>query len=130
MRLTVSRHGNSTSIYIYFREFDGTTVRTIVNLLGNLLYDDKNNWIGIEVLNTTVLEDRIQLPQMKTSYIAKNSDIFMQSEEKIIAIFDKRIKVYERQFVFCNVDYNGVGGLQGVEILVEHFTGNMDIANQ
>lgn len=91
MRLTVSMHGNSASIYIYFREFDGITVRTIVNLSGSLLYDDKNNWLGVEVLNTTVGEEIIQLPQMKTSYTAKNSNALMQSEEKIIAIFDKNI---------------------------------------
>ena len=130
MRLTVSRHGNSASIYIYFREFDGITVRTLVNLSGSLLYDDKNNWLGVEVLNTTVGEEIIQLPNMKTSYTAKNSGVLTQNEEKIIAIFDKNLKVYKRQPVFCNIDYNEPGGLQGVEILVEHFTGNMDVANQ
>jgi hypothetical protein len=130
MRLTFQKYRKSASIYIYLREFDGIIVNTLTGILGDLLYDADNHWIGVAIYNTNPEKEIIQLPKMKQPYIAKENESFFQDEEKIVIIFDSDRKVFMRNTIYCNLDFNNPNGLQGVEILVEDFEGKLDIANR
>lgn len=128
MRITFEKHGNSAFIYVYLREFDGTIVNTITNVSANLLFDNSNNWIGIEIFNNICEGSKIQLPNLKHPYIKTGNEGFTQTEEKICILFDS-VEIYKNHAIACNVDFNGVNGLQGIEIIVSNFNCNLNIAS-
>ena len=116
-------------IYIYFRDFDGIIVSTLTDVTGNLLLDAHNRWIGVEVCNSAHGEI-LRLPKMKQPFVMQEYESVSQDEEKIVAIFDTNIQVAKRESIECNVDFNNVNGLQGIEIIADFFNAAMDIANR
>ncbi|SDE85898.1 hypothetical protein [Sporomusa acidovorans] len=129
MRITFEKQKNGALIYIYFRDFDGIIVSTLTNVTGNLLLDANNRWIGVEVGNT-VHGGTIRLPRMKQPYFVQEKESFSQDEGIITAIFDTNIQVAKREAIECNVDFNDVNGLQGIEIIADTFDAAMDVANR
>ncbi|MDU4960061.1 MAG: hypothetical protein E6X17_05290 [Sporomusaceae bacterium] len=129
MRITFEKQKSGALIYIYFRDFDGIIVSTLTDVEGNLLLDAHNRWIGVEVCNT-VHGETIRLPKMKQPYVVQENESFSQDEGKIIAFFDTNIQVAKREAIECNVDFNNVNGLQGIEIIADTFDAEVDVANR
>jgi len=129
MRITFEKHKSMALIYIYFRDFDGIIVSTLTDVTGNLLLDAHNRWIGVEVCNSAHGEI-LRLPKMKQPFVMQEYESVSQDEEKIVAIFDTNIQVAKRESIECNVDFNNVNGLQGIEIIADFFNAAMDIANR
>lgn len=130
MRITFEKHGNTAFIYVYLREFDGIIVNTITNVSANLFFDNSNHWVGIEIFNNTCEGNKIQLPKLKHPYIKTSHERFIQTEEKIFILFDSVTEIYNKHSIVCNVDFNEVNGLQGIEIIIGNFNGNLNIASQ
>ncbi len=129
MRITFEKQRDGALIYIYFRDFDGIIVSTLTDVTCNLLLDANNRWIGIEVCDN-VRGGTMRLPQMKQPYIVQEKESFSQDEGKIIAVFDTNIQVAKREAVECNIDFNVVNGLQGIEIIADTFDAKMDVASR
>ncbi|BBB92262.1 MAG TPA: hypothetical protein PKA28_17700 [Methylomusa anaerophila] len=130
MRITFEKQRNGALIYLYFREFDGIIVDTLTNIVGKLLLDANNHWIGVQACNTTIEGGIIRLPQMKHPYIVQEKESFSQNERELIALFDTSVQIAKMNAILCNVDFNNVNGLQGIEIIADNFDARMDIANR
>lgn len=118
MRITFEDDKKLTLIYIYVREFDGVIVHTIADIQADLIFDKNSYWIGLEVLNDTLENNKIKLPNLKKQYRTVNSEIFVQSKDRIYILFEADKSESYRKRVSCNVDYNNINGLQGIELIL------------
>lgn len=130
MRITYENDKALTLIYIYIREFDGNIVSTLSNVRSEMIFDKDDNWIGIEVFNDTFDNNKIKLPNIKKRYNSIQNEIFEQSESKLFTLFDKnRSESYRKEFS-CNIDYNSINGLQGIELILDCSDIKVDVAQQ
>ncbi len=121
MRITFEDNKKLTLIYIYVREFDGVIVNTIPDIQADLIFDKDDYWIGLEVLNYTLENNKIKLPNLKKQYRTINNEIFVQSKNRLYILFEAGKSESSRKRVSCNVDYNKVNGLQGIELILSSF---------
>ena len=130
MRITYEDNKVLTLIYIYIREFDGSIVSTLPDVRCEMIFDKDDNWIGIEVFNDAFDNNKIKLPNLKKQYNAIQNELFEQSESKLFMLFDKNNSEDYRKEVSCNIDYNKVNGLQGIELILTCFDIKMEVADQ
>ena len=130
MRITFEDDKKLTLIYIYIREFDGVIVNTIPDVQADLLFDKNDYWIGLEVLNYTLEDCKIKLPNLKKQYRTINNEIFAQSKDRLYILFEAEKSESYRKRVSCTVDYNNVNGLQGIELILSSFEIKTEIVQQ
>ncbi len=118
MRITFEYDKKLILFYIYVREFDGVIVHTIADIQADLIFDKNNYWVGLEVLNDTLENKKIKLPNLKKQYRTVNNEIFVQSKDRIYILFEADKSESYRKRVSCNVDYNNINGLQGIELIL------------
>ena len=130
MRITCEKSGILTFVYIYLREFDGNIVGTLADIKAAMLYDNNNNWIGVEVYNISTVNNKIKinLPVLKMPHISIKNEVVKCTNENIYILFNSTTKVDGKMEVECNIDHNETGGLQGIEIILYNFNANLDIA--
>lgn len=130
MRITFENDKKLTLIYIYVREFDGVIVNTIPDIQADLIFDKNDYWLGVEVFNDTLEDYKIRLPNLKKQYITINNEIFMQSKDRLYILFEADKSEGYRKRVSCNLDYNNVNGLLGIELILSCFDIKTKIAQK
>ena len=126
MRITYEKTKSLSLIYIYLRPFDGIIADTISCVRSNLLFNEDKSWIGIEVYNDLFDNSKIDLPILNNPYtVIKNETVTLHKEGYVI-YFDGNISVDSKQEVACNIDFNNVNGLQGIEFILEDFNADLD----
>ncbi len=130
MRITFEDDKKLTLIYIYIREFDGVIVNTIPDVQADLLFDKNDYWIGFEVFNDTLGDYKVKLPNLKKQYRTINNEIFVQSKDRLYILFEADKSESYRKRVSCDVDYNNVNGLQGIELILSSFNIKTEIIQQ
>ncbi len=66
----------------------------------------------------TLGDYKVKLPNLKKQYRAINNEIFMQGKDRLYILFDANIVENYRKRVSCNIDYNNINGLQGLELIL------------
>lgn len=126
MRITYEKSGSISLIYIYLRPYDGVIVNTIPSVRSNLLFNSEKLWIGIEVYNDLFDKYKIDLPILNNTYIATKNEVIRLYEERYLVLFEQNIAIDSRQEVACNIDFNNVNGLQGIELMLENFNAELN----
>lgn len=129
MRITYEKDAGISLLYLYLREFDGNMVETLTGIRANLLFDHKMNWSGIEVYNYIADKTTLLLPLLKSPYIPGGNEMVSLTDEKYRILFDASSEITRKMEAECNIDYNEQGGLQGIELIINHFPGSMKIAD-
>ncbi|WP_072337079.1 hypothetical protein [Thermoactinomyces sp. DSM 45891] len=126
MNITIE---NGQYIYISFLKRNGFGIVEDTYLSVNccLLFDDKNNWIGLEVSNEN-FNGPIQLPPLKEIEFPMHEAIINESGRTLEILFDKDLQVARKIKYACNIDVISEQ-LYGIEILLldQGSIGNRDI---
>ena len=117
LRITLELLRKEALIYIYLRERDGIVGNMIHDLESEYLFDKEDNWVGVEITNLSYGRYPVKLPKLKESYIAEFKEVVELDEEKILLLFDSTCLVHRREKTSCNIDYNDVNGILGIEML-------------
>ncbi|MPN54011.1 hypothetical protein SDC9_201680 [bioreactor metagenome] len=88
-----------------------------------LLYDDKDNWIGIEIGNVDFCSNISELPYTKK--INTEKLLVSHNGERIIIKFDRNIAIHRTKEVCCNLDISGYD-LYGIELMLREPIGKLD----
>lgn len=129
MRITYEKDGGISLLYLYLREFDGNRVETLTGIRANILLDRNMNWSGVEVYNYYADKTPLVLPLLKSAYIPDGNETVSLTDDKYRILFDASSEITRKMEAECNIDYNEQGGLQGIELIINHFPGSMKIAN-
>ena len=126
MRITFEESGKLSLIYLYLRPFDGIIVDTWPSVRANLLLDTDNNWVGVEVLNDLFEDGKFDLPALNDLYMPINSEVVTLSNDGYLILFGANLTVNSKIEVACNIDYNDVNGLQGIEFTLVDFNSGLE----
>lgn len=125
MRITFEKDNHFVLIYIYLRQFDGKIVKTIADVMCELLVDKDNNWIGINILNKINDSSKFAIPPIVGTQ--DNGDIVIeQTNEKLSLLFSLNAEIQTKRKEVCNIDYNE-DRFFGIELILNTFSYKTDI---
>lgn len=119
MKVTCEVLESLTLIYVYIRTFNGKSVNTIPGAKCELLFDEENNWIGLNVFNEYHDGGKFSLPEIKIKTENTDFEAIQQFDEKTSLIFDSRMSIANSKIESCNIDFNE-DGLFGIEIILNY----------
>lgn len=121
MKITFEKLSNLSLIYIKLKE-SNIKVKTIQDILCELLFDKDNKWIGINIFNESKCCDEFILPKVKR---IGNINI-QQTDEMVTILFNEMTNTYSKREELCNVDYNENEFL-GIELILKGFNCNTEV---
>lgn len=128
MKITHEITGGLTLIYVYIRLFNGKKVKTLTGVSCELLYDAKENWIGINILDRYYDGEKLALPEIKLVMENKAYESINKSDKMITLLFNNTRIINRVQVESCNIDFND-DGFFGVELILDHEIGGMEVVN-
>lgn len=122
MHITVE--DKETLVYVYVRKFNGKIVSTYSSVKCKILYDEFDNWIGLEILNEFCYGKEFNLPPIKNVVINFECEKIIEDSNKLLLLFDcsKTVDHYIKDS--CNVDFNDEGFF-GVELILDKSIGGL-----
>lgn len=121
MKITFEKTHNLSLIYIKLREYDDK-VETIEDAMCELLFDKDNNWIGINIFNSSKYSGEFIIPSIKNI-----RDVNVeQTDERVTLLFNQVTNTYSKREWICNVDHNK-NGFFGIELMLTDFNCNVEV---
>ncbi|MBE6087318.1 MAG: hypothetical protein E7206_04545 [Clostridium beijerinckii] len=121
MKITFEKLSNLSLIYIKLKE-SNIKVKTIQDILCELLFDKDDKWIGINIFNESKCCGEFILPNVKS---IGNINI-QQTDEMVTILFNEMTNTYSKREELCNVDYNENEFL-GIELILKDFNCNTEV---